>query len=340
MKRLAFAAVGALGFASLAAAGEHAFKDWIVGCDNLRACTALALPALEAEEIAYLAVKRDGAPEAQARLVLAVWTNAPDAEALQVSLDGKPVADLAPIPATFDGDFVRAEFDAARSAVLLAALANGRSLAVTTLIGGQAGVRAEISLAGSSAALRFMDAAQKRDGGVTALVAKGDKPASAIPAPPPRPVVKAARLAEAPASNPPAGLTTKGEDCMGDLPPLVFTLTGGKRLWGVCLMTGAYNYTYAFHIEDKGVVTPVRFARPDEAATPDEFAGALTNPHLDHQGRALSAFAKGRGIGDCGVAESWAWDGFAMRLVAFTMMNSCRGVSPDDWPVYYVADLE
>lgn len=72
--------------------------------------------------------------------------------------------------------------------------ARGRVLNITqggTLV-------AQPSLAGASAALRYMDARQGRDGGMTALVARGLKPASAIKPPPAMPIVTAAPV---PAAN-------------------------------------------------------------------------------------------------------------------------------------------
>lgn len=39
----------------------------------------------------------------------------------------------------------------------------------------------------------------------------------------------------------------------------------------------------------------------------------------------LSTYAKGRGIGDCGTAERFAWDGEMFRLIERREMNQCRG---------------
>jgi hypothetical protein len=51
----------------------------------------------------------------------------------------------------------------------------------------------------------------------------------------------------------------------------------------------------------------------------------------------LSSLALGRGVGDCGVAAEWAWDGKAFRLMRAIMMSSCRGVPVEDWPVLFRA---
>ena len=39
----------------------------------------------------------------------------------------------------------------------------------------------------------------------------------------------------------------------------------------------------------------------------------------------LTSYAKGRGLGDCGVSQSLAWDGRRLRLVDQSEMPECRG---------------
>jgi hypothetical protein len=51
----------------------------------------------------------------------------------------------------------------------------------------------------------------------------------------------------------------------------------------------------------------------------------LTNADWDEKSGLLSSYAKGRGIGDCGVAQHYAWDGTRFRLVEQTEMSECRG---------------
>ncbi len=63
----------------------------------------------------------------------------------------------------------------------------------------------------------------------------------------------------------------------------------------------------------------------------------LVNPYIVEGGLVLSSFARGRGLGDCGVIADWAWDGGGFRLLGYTVMEECRGVPVDDWPVLYRA---
>ena len=46
-----------------------------------------------------------------------------------------------------------------------------------------------------------------------------------------------------------------------------------------------------------------------------------------------TAFAKARGIGDCGAAQTWAWTGQGFTLTQESIMGECGGVPSDLWPV-------
>ena len=65
----------------------------------------------------------------------------------------------------------------------------------------------------------------------------------------------------------------------------------------------------------------------------------LVNPVLWEDGRTVGAFARGRGLGDCGAIARFALDADGISLVEETAMGECRGVNPDDWPVLYRAEL-
>jgi hypothetical protein len=39
----------------------------------------------------------------------------------------------------------------------------------------------------------------------------------------------------------------------------------------------------------------------------------------------LTSYAKGRGLGDCGVSQRFAWDGTRLRLIEQAEMSECRG---------------
>jgi hypothetical protein len=59
----------------------------------------------------------------------------------------------------------------------------------------------------------------------------------------------------------------------------------------------------------------------------------LSNATWDAQKGELASFSKGRGLGDCGSAETYVWDGRRFRLTYQIAMAECRGVL--DWiPVW------
>ena len=51
----------------------------------------------------------------------------------------------------------------------------------------------------------------------------------------------------------------------------------------------------------------------------------LTNAEWDPERRMIHEYAKGRGLGDCGVRSSYAWTGEIFRLVEQEEMSECRG---------------
>ena len=52
----------------------------------------------------------------------------------------------------------------------------------------------------------------------------------------------------------------------------------------------------------------------------------------DPVARTLSQFAKGRGIGDCGVFQTWTWTAHGFVLSHEAAMGECWGVPSELWP--------
>ncbi|MBB3893642.1 hypothetical protein GGQ61_004391 [Phenylobacterium haematophilum] len=321
------ALVGLAMAAAAPASANETFKDWWVACDNTRECAAFGFAGEAFEMSGYLKVAR-GAHAAEAAQAKLVMEGPPGPWAL--SVDGKALATVT--AASEDGDGgAAAALTPVQSAAVLAAAANGKALQVAAA-GKPIGA---ISLAGSSAALRWMDDQQKRAGGVTALVAKGPAPASAVPAPPAPPLVQAAPAvsqAGLPAKPPKSVMALMG-DCDDDIAtleiaPIAARLSPDLTLWAPLCTRGAYNMIYSFAVVDaKGAARrlPIRYASSAETTT------ELMNVDYDPATRTLSNFEKGRGLGDCGAVNTWVWDGKAFAPTAQDLMGECRGVSPDDW---------
>jgi hypothetical protein len=296
------------------------FGDWAVACDNLRRCemTSLTRDSDDWPEDGprSASISREAGPQGGFEVVVDADKNP---AALALSVDGKLLASATP-----KGEMVR--WNGAVASQIVAALANGTTL---TLSRGST-VVTKIWLSGSSAALRFIDAAQGRAGTVTAAVAKGSKPAGSVPAAAPpvrvaalrpsgRPVPFAAaerkRLAKA------AGCDEVEDDA--DSTALeTNAIGGGATLVLLPCGSGAYNMESVPVILRGGKAS---FADFDYVGDGGREAPTLINAWWDAKTSTLSAHAKGRGIGDCGEDSSYVWDGKGFRLVELRRMDSCRG---------------
>jgi hypothetical protein len=113
--------------------------------------------------------------------------------------------------------------------------------------------------------------------------------------------------------------------------PEVARLDAKTLLWGVTCAQGAYQASQTYFLGDaqgRGW-TRAPFDPPPPAGE-DQW---VTNGGFDPKTMSISAFAKGRGLGDCGTGSEWVWDGRAFVLVSETTMVHCRGVPWDYWPV-------
>ncbi|UZK64886.1 DUF1176 domain-containing protein [Sphingomonas sp. M1-B02] len=300
-----------------------AFGDWAVACDNLRRCEAAALLASEdADGAPPIAVVREAGPTG----ALSV-TVAPDGDykgAYRLEVDGKSLA---------SGNLGGAEVSVtgAAAAQLVDAMLKGQSM---RLIGADGKLLSQASLKGIAATLRYFDAEQGRAGGVTALVAKGPKPADTVPGAPATPQVRFVRPsgAAAPLSAALRGAMGKQSDCdsaygegEGERPETeTYPLGGGKTLALVPCGSGAYNFSTVPFVVEGGKAVVAHF---DHASgwTEAEGVATLVNADWDPAKGTLSSYTKARGLGDCGNSESYVWDGAMFRLVEARGMGECRG---------------
>lgn len=292
------------------------FKDWVVGCDNTRSCKAVALaPGDGAERPLLASVARAADGQVTVRIT---GTEAADRTGT-LTVDGKPILR----GGTSDGESIAFTGDPARRAA--EALAQGRAATVAG-----SGPASPLSLAGAAAALRWMDAQQALAGSPGAFVAKGQRPIDAAPLPA-VPVIRAVAgfgparplpAAEAAALRKRAGCTIAEyldpapEGTMADL-------GGGATLILVPCDSGAYNLMSAAFVRRGDTTDPAQFDA-DTGMSPDP--QPIAQPvNADWQDGELTTFAKGRGLGDCGSMQRFAWDGRRFRLVEEKSMGECRG---------------
>lgn len=235
-------------------AQPRTFRDWTVACDNANRCAMASLGPDMGDFPEYtIEVARNAGPSGGYEIALATTRDAAAAVVpASIAVDGKslPIA----------GD----RLSGAGAQAIVEAMANGTTLDIRD---GTGKSLATVSLAGASAALRFIDAAQGRAGGVTATVAKGDTPAAQVPAAPAVPVVAAPALGSAPAKpsvEQLAQMKRIGQCAMpegAEAKPETAALGDGATLVVLPCSAGAYNVIGAGR-DPGGTGGPCRYRRP------------------------------------------------------------------------------
>jgi hypothetical protein len=349
--RLAAAMAMALSLPGPAAAADPSsktFRDWIAGCDNLKSCTAMSLPAEIDEHIAFIRFERAAGLNVVPKLVIRVRAEKLAAPlAAELDLDGTPFpAPGRKLPATIAYDENAAiGLSAADSEALIAATRKATKLTVTI-----AGKSLDLSLSGSVAALLWIDEQQGRLGTTSALIRKG--PGETSPAAPALPVIVAKGTAAPAIPDKSAKALTTAlrkqlkrldpdlcEDAPADVDTdAVWPLAGGARLVGLFCSRGAYNVSTGFWIVQGTDVAKARkalFSQFD--GKPDNM---LVNADYDPASGQVSFYNKGRGIGDCGASGNYAWTGSGFAMTAFSEMGECKGITADDWITLFRSEVK
>ncbi|MCM8730963.1 DUF1176 domain-containing protein [Hephaestia sp. GCM10023244] len=303
-------------------AAPRTFADWTVACDNGGECSMASLSPEDGDFYAVnLALTREAGPDGT--IAVALMVNQDGVIPARLVVDNTPVGDA--FPAVKDGSTI---VTGNAATAIAYALANGKQLTVRDSHGA---VLATLSLAGASASLRYIDAEQHRAGTVTAIVAKGNQPASAVPAAPALPVIVAPPVATGSAQ---IGATMAADlkqraGCDGtlvaDIEPEAHPLGDGATLVLVPCSRGAYNFSSVMFVLKDGKPAPARidaasgFSETDAPADLPE----VVNPSVS--GGVVSSYARGRGLGDCGVEQDFVWDGRMFRLAQEAAMGECRG---------------
>lgn len=337
--------------ASPAVASEtREFRDWRVTCDNGNACFAFGFAPDFGD--GWIRVSMQPGPEAQPEIAFGMWTEdfyrgrsvGGPQPAISLAVDGKAFA--ATVAGASDEDSPVGEIKSgARNA--LAAMAAGQSMEI------RAGEAVSISTSGVSAALLWIDERQGRLGTATALVRRGNRPASSVPRPPALPTIRPAPAADQTGFGDdkqtlPAPLKSLQavQDCLAESGHSEWLLTNvmsarldaRTELWAVPCGAGAYNVSHQWFLTGPGGRDP----RPadlfgSEGPRTGEEAGvwpdnSTVNGGYAANARSIVAFSKGRGLGDCGTAQTWVWTGRQFALSQETSMGDCAGVPVDYWP--------
>ena len=308
-------------------------KDWVIACDNLRACQALS--ATQGFDYTPLSLHLQRAAGAQAPLALSLHYAGRGGYA-PLQLDGHALSSAGRLRLVDkDGEALLAA-EGADAQVVLAELRNGAQLRMA----GDGEHQAVVSLSGLSAALLLMDAVQGRMDTRTALYRSGTRPDSEVPAPPQAPRLRAypgaAPLSEVEQHDIARHLmaATRNqwfEEGMTDEPEAeAFALNEREALVIIRTWCAAYNCDFAVYrvsrqspyVEQDMQIDPLPLGH-------DGLSGWVS---YQPQTGELAYLHKGRGIADCGESGSWRFDGERFQLASFSFLNRCAGRNPGEWP--------
>ncbi len=317
---------------------------WIAFCDNARNCSALAMTAERAP--GYVRIDRAGTPEAEPKVTIAI--RRPD---IPFRLDfDPPVAGLLPDrdiePKRDDDEYMRIPVTAPIEDVL-AMLRKAKALVFTPMKVDftHESKPGKLPLAGAIDALAWIDTQQKRAGTITALVKRGKKPASAMPAPPQPPTiatVRSTREVQPPDYQSSAPLKS-ATACGREVERVRATWLGDTHVmyWFYCNKETAGKYNTAFVLFAAPAETPaalreIRLQYP-RAVAAIEKAPVVHNPDYDRLQNILETFDRPIPDGDCGTFARWHWTGIRFELVLLKKMPVCGGLDMKEWPVLYQA---
>ncbi len=331
------------------------YRDWSVSCSNIKTCTAVSISGLNEmgvsarprgvpadTEMGWLWLEIEAGPTAKPKITYsAMYSSAQptpkDGSLRIVGRDGRPLA---------NGTFLLTPDESGASLLpsadvdrFIGLARNGHAVVYSSGAGRRA--HSFASLSGFVAALRAIEVTQGRTGTAAAWIDKGKLARDRVPPAPAAPIVRAVAFTKLPARTtvPKSVLEIRKAECddserydPGGQGVEGFNLGKGRILWAVPCGAGAYNTWSKFYLQQgNAALVPHPFVEP-ERDTKDEDAHSLVNSTVDPQTGQISAYAKGRGIGDCGIAETHTWDGTRFVLTTLIEMTACSGLLPDFWP--------
>lgn len=326
------------------------FTDWQAACDNLRACSAIGMGPNDGESLGFIDIRRSGARDADVRISIA-FTFETELQELPLEIAFNPpggdtvFARESKAEIGRDG-LLRVDVPKEKTVAFLTALRRADTLRVGRLDDAPTGQSETIiSLKGAIAALRWIDEQQQRAGTVTALVARADRAASTIPATPPLPVIARSPFQVQPlVGKAPANVVAQRKTDCPDLPDDVedddpgYQILPDTVLWQMLCNRAAYNVATVYYLQTRaGAPRRIAFEKPEGGKLIRNLT-EIVNGEFSEEDRSIFFFAKGRGLGDCGVRGAYVWDGRAFMLSQWQEMAACRGAPMDLWPMLWRAE--
>ncbi|WP_026380978.1 DUF1176 domain-containing protein [Afifella pfennigii] len=133
-----------------------------------------------------------------------------------------------------------------------------------------------------------------------------------------------------------------GSDCeapdtelMREIPIEVAQVSETAIVYAIPCTVGAYNVSYRLYLRETGEIGGARTLYFPEWSRTFGWSGTDLLFNISLEGPRLSAFAKGRGLGDCGTQADFTFIDYHYRLDRYAAEEACEGRQPQDWPVIF-----
>ncbi len=326
------------------------FKDWRASCDDNGNCKGVVVDTRRNNTTATyrLEIARKREPNSFWTLSFVITGDeARTFEPLHVSVDFEPPLQLEP-----DQDYQPGKqantydiIGVAQGNILMRLFARGNDAFFNFLNSRGQETAARFSLRGLSATLLWIDDQQKRLKSPRTI---GEVKAASTETRPavPNAYTSGNTTVLAPDKLPPAIAKlhfVDGECDVMERPPLsdfgfeTARLDKDTKLFLIPCRAAAYNIVYRIYLKASNADRPRQLLFADYSnslgwtGTQD-----LMNVSYDAKTKSLSAFYKGRGLGDCGSTSIYRWQQYAFKLLEYRNWQKCDGTrQAQDWPVIY-----
>jgi hypothetical protein len=329
------------------------YRDWSVTCDNVKTCMAYSTSANSEGGLAkrpiglrdnvqegWMTIERAAGPGNAALIQL----SRPDLASTQIPADAE-LRLLGPNGRVLPRGVFAATLGS-RDVIEIAPVLNRQFLSaargashLVLVVGPVKRPVFFVSLSGLVASARAIDAHQGRTNSVGALIDIGRLAEASVPTAPARPTLLAQTFTKRPGVRPPKAImelrTSQCDDAerfdRGGTNIEAFNLDRGRILWSVPCGAGSYNTWNQFYIQPPRAAIAMALFTGKPVGDGEEAIGVI-NPTIDPAKGTITGFSKARGLGDCGTAETFAWNGTEFALVDMKEMVPCGGITSDFWP--------
>jgi hypothetical protein len=125
------------------------------------------------------------------------------------------------------------------------------------------------------------------------------------------------------------------DDRLEEFGSVIEPLAKTSILYALPCTAHAYNVTYRLYLRQTGEIGGVRTLHFADYSDETNWTGTDLLFNISVKGQKLSAFYKGRGLGDCGTLGEWTWQDYNYKLDRYAAQSDCNGVMPENWPVVF-----